>query len=115
MRRDRLYLLKPDFEDPAYPGKRFYCWHCALLEGILASFPGLADRFDVERVAWPRPREAVVEHVGEDHQSLPLLLLADDAPDRLATGAYRGLRFVAGKDPILRVLSERHGIPEPHP
>jgi hypothetical protein len=27
--RDRLLLLKPGFEDPAFPGQRFYCWHCA--------------------------------------------------------------------------------------
>ena len=38
MTRDTLFLLRPGFEDPAYPGQRFYCWHCALLEGVLASF-----------------------------------------------------------------------------
>ena len=25
MTRDRLFLLRPDFGDPAYPGRRFYC------------------------------------------------------------------------------------------
>jgi hypothetical protein len=48
--RDRLLLLKPGFEDPAFPGQRFYCWHCALIEGVLASFPELAARLDVERI-----------------------------------------------------------------
>jgi Protein of unknown function (DUF3088) len=115
MMRDRLFLLRPDFTDPAYPAKRFYCWHCALLEGVLASFPELAPRLDVERVAWPRPRKAVVDLVGEEHQSLPLLILADDAPDDLATGHYGRVRFVAGKDEISNVLSRRHGFPEPHP
>ena len=43
MTRDRLFLLRPGFEDPAYPGQRFYCWHCALIEGVLASFPALAE------------------------------------------------------------------------
>ena len=42
MTRDRLFLLQPGFEDPAYPGRCFYCWHCALIEGVLASFPLLA-------------------------------------------------------------------------
>ena len=37
MTRDRLFLLRPDFEDPDYLGQRFYCWHCALLEEVLAS------------------------------------------------------------------------------
>jgi len=27
MTRDRLLLLRPGFEDPAFPGQRFYCWH----------------------------------------------------------------------------------------
>jgi hypothetical protein len=115
MKRDRLFLLKPGFEDPAYPGQRFYCWHCALLEGVLASFPELAGKIDVERIAWPRPRQGVIALVGEAHQSLPLLVLADDAPDALASGSHDGRRFVADKDAILQVLSLRHGFPEPHP
>jgi hypothetical protein len=115
MTRDHLFLLKPDFEDPAYAGQRFYCWHCALLEGVLASFPLLQSKIDVERIAWSKPRHAIVDIVGEDNQSMPLLVLADDAPAELATGAFRGRKFVDGKDAILTVLSRRHGIPRPHP
>jgi hypothetical protein len=115
MTRDRLFLLRPDFEDTAYPGQRFYCWHCALLEGVLACFPSLRSQIDVERIAWPKPRQAVVEIVGEDNQSLPLLVLAADAPDELATRKYQGQRFVNDKDAILSVLSRRYGIPRPHP
>ena len=113
--RDRLFLLKPDFEDPAYPGERFYCWHCALLEGVLASFPALQSKINVERVAWPKPRQAVIDVVGSDNQSVPLLLLAPDAPAEFATEEYRGQRFVNDKDAILNLLSLRHGIPRPHP
>ncbi len=115
MTRDKLIILKPDFHDPAYPGKRFYCWHCALMEGVLASFPDLLDRLDVERIAWPRPRAEVVALIGAENQSLPVLVLADDAPADLATGSYEGRRFVAGKDAILAALSARLGIPLPHP
>jgi hypothetical protein len=115
MIRDRLFLLKPDFEDPSYPGERFYCWHCALIEGVLASFAHLQSKIDVERIAWRRPRQAIVDIVGEDNQSVPLLLLAADAADDLATGEFRGQRFIADKDAILAALSRRHGIPRPHP
>ncbi|GJD51138.1 hypothetical protein OPKNFCMD_3890 [Methylobacterium crusticola] len=114
MGRDRLFLLAPDFADPAYPGRRFYCWHCALLEGVLAG-AAPAQGLAVERLAWPRPRRALVALVGEAHESLPLLVLADDAPDGLATGAHGGVRFVDETSAILRVLSLRHGLPEPHP
>ena len=113
--RDRLFLLTPGFADPAFPGKRFYCWHCALLEGVLASFPQLAAAIDVERIAWPRPRREVVDLISLENQSLPVLVLGDDAEAGLETGRANGRRFVEGKDAILRALSVRHGIPEAHP
>ncbi|TYC63677.1 DUF3088 domain-containing protein [Rhodobacterales bacterium] len=99
---DRLYLLEPGFEDPAYPGKTFYCWHCALMEGILASFPDLAARLDVRRIAWARPRRELVELLGEDNQSLPVLVLSEGG-------------LINDKDAILAALTERHGFPHPHP
>jgi hypothetical protein len=115
MARDKLILLRADFEDPAYPSQRFYCWHCVLIEGLLATFPQLEASLDVERVAWPKPRKAVVALLGEGNQSLPVLILAEDAPPGLETDSWNGLRFVQGKDNILRALHLRHGIPIPHP
>ncbi|MDO8296506.1 MAG: DUF3088 domain-containing protein [Caulobacter sp.] len=115
MRRDRLIILKVDFEDPSYAGQRFYCWHCVLMEGVLASFPELKHLIDVERIAWPKPRKEVVDLIGLANQSLPVLILADDAPVGLETGEWNGRRFVEGKDAILKALSIRYGIPNPHP
>lgn len=115
MNRDRLFILRPGFEDPAYPQQVFYCWHCAILEGVLASFPELAQRLDVERIAWPRPRLPVIELAGEENQSLPLLVLAEGAISAHKTGTYRGHAFITEKDKILAALSERHGFPAPHP
>ncbi|MEQ8372972.1 MAG: DUF3088 domain-containing protein [Roseibium aggregatum] len=100
--KDTLYILAPGFEDPAYPGKAFYCWHCALMEGVLASFPELADRLDVRRIAWLKPRREVAELLGEDNQSLPVLVLSEGG-------------FINDKDEILAALTERHGFPHPHP
>jgi hypothetical protein len=115
MERDKLIIIKRDFADPAFPGTRFYCWHCALMEGVLASFPDLSDRIDVVRIDWAQPRREVIAAIGAANQSLPVLILADDADDRLATGTFEGRRFVQGKDAILAALSQRHGLPEPHP
>ena len=112
---DKLFLLRPDFEDPAYPGRRFYCWHCALLEGVLASFPKLARRLEVERIAWPKPRQPVVSIVGEDNQSVPLLVLAQGETSPHQSGVFQGRVFINDKDRILSALSERHGFPDPHP
>jgi len=115
MSRDRLFLVRPGFEDPAYPDKRFYCWHCALIEGVLASFPELAQRLDVERIAWPRPRRSVIALVGEKSQSVPLLVLAAGETSAHRTGVFDGRAFIADKDAILAALTERHGFPDPHP
>jgi hypothetical protein len=115
MARHTLFLLRPGFEDPAFPGRRFYCWHCALVEGVLASFPQLKGRIDVERIPWSRPRQAVIALVGEENQSLPLLVLAPDASSVHQTGRHHGRAFVADKDKILAALAERHGSPDPHP
>ena len=49
MTRDKLFL-RPDFLDPAFPGKWNYCWRCALIEGVLTSLPKLARNLDIERV-----------------------------------------------------------------
>lgn len=114
MTRDKLFLLQSGFEDPAYPGTVFYCWHCALIEGVLASFPKLAANIDVERVTW-RPRAAVVAVLGLKNQSLPVLVLADGSKGTPGAGMYKGRQFVSDKDGILAALSERHGIPFPHP
>lgn len=85
------------------------------MEGVLASFPDRLAGLDVQRIAWPRPRPEIVALLGEENQSLPVLVLADDAPDDLATGRFGALRFVNDKDAILHTLSVRYGIPVPHP
>ncbi|MGX9576531.1 DUF3088 domain-containing protein [Mesorhizobium sp. f-mel] len=115
MNRDMLLLLRPGFADPAYPGRQFFCWHCALLEGVLASFPDLAKRLDVQRIAWPRPRREAIQMAGEENQSLPLLVLAKGETSSHQTGTFNGRVYVSDKDKILTALSERHNFPEPHP
>ena len=59
MRGDRLFLLKPGFEDPEFPGCFFVCPHCNAIEGLLASFPGLATQIEVRRLVFARPRSGI--------------------------------------------------------
>jgi hypothetical protein len=115
MTKDKLFILEAGFSDPAYPDQRFYCWHCMLIEGLLASYPDLHSRIDVERIAWPKPRDEIVALIGTENQSVPVLILAEDAPSGIETGSFGRNRFVAGKHAILKVLAARHGIPDPHP
>jgi hypothetical protein len=115
MQRDILFLLKPGFSDPALPEQDFYCWHCALMEGVLASFPNLGVQLDVRRIAFPRPRVDVIALIGEASQSLPVLVLADDAPAGLAPPNPAGRRFINTPMDILDALHRRHGFPPAHP
>ncbi|MCG7349627.1 DUF3088 family protein [Sphingomonas sp. ACRSK] len=62
--RDRLILIDPASTDPAYPDAHYFCFDCIVIEGVLAAYPQLRERLDVEHVAWARPRERVVALVG---------------------------------------------------
>jgi hypothetical protein len=115
LQRDILFLLKPGFIDPALPGQDFYCWSCALMEGVLASFPSHKPNLDVRRIAFPWPRDEIIALIGAANQSLPVLILADDAPGDLPAQFHHGRRFVNDNMAILDVLHRRHGFPPPHP
>jgi hypothetical protein len=115
MTQDTLFLLTPGFKDPAYPGQEFYCWHCALIEGVLASFPSLGGDLKIERIAFARPRETVIQLAGEENQSLPLLVLYDGDRSPFETGTYQGRSLIADPHKILAALTERHGFPPLHP
>jgi len=113
--RDRLFLLDPLFDDPALPGRNFYCRDCITVDGLLANFPEQAATLEVIRIAFQRPRNAVIAAIGEANQNLPVLVFADDAPRELADGEHQGKRFVGDFKRLLHALHTRHGFPEPHP
>ena len=113
--RDRLYILDTRFDDPALAGRSFYCRDCITIDGLLAAFPGAAAALDIVRVAYPRPRAAVIDAIGEANQNLPVLLLGSEASADLADGWHDGVRFVGDFKKLLHALHVRHGFPEAHP
>ena len=112
MARDKLFLISPGFADPKHPGVSFACPYCNAIEGLLAAFPNLASKIDIERVDFTRPRRQVIAAVGEENQSLPLLILAENPPADASDRS--GTRFVNSTDRILELLTERHGFPRLH-
>ncbi|WP_034301670.1 DUF3088 domain-containing protein [Herbaspirillum sp. RV1423] len=117
MSRDLLLLLEPGFTDPAYPGERFICPDGAPIEGLLAGDPARADRLDIRRLPFARPRQAVVEALDADHQSLPVLILGDEQPlpnDAAEVQKLGDKRFVTDTRRILDLLAERHGFFKVH-
>ncbi|ESX82334.1 DUF3088 domain-containing protein [Mesorhizobium sp. M0142] len=112
MARDKLFLIQPGFSDPKHPGRTFVCPYCNQVEGMLAAFPDLAARLDVERVPFARPRDKVIDALGERHQSLPVLVIGGDPPTDLPTA--KGQAFADDTKCILALLAERHGFPHLH-
>ncbi len=94
--KDRLFILER--EKTGADGARFYCRDCVEVDGLLALYPELAERLDVVRVPWARPRTAVVEALGENNQNCPALAFAEGG-------------FVNTQDALLAALHERHGFP----
>lgn len=110
--RDKIFLIQPDFKDPKRPGLRFVCPYCNQIEGLLLTFPELAKRVDVERVPFLRPRLPVIAVLGEEHQSLPVMVFGNNPPAHAQEA--NGRRFTDDTRSILEQLALRHGFPHLH-
>ena len=113
--RADLFLLKPGFDDPAFPGTIYFDRYSALLEGVLRSYPHLEESITVHRIGFERPRVAVAALAGEQHQTLPRLVLPVGATTEQPGPIYAGRRSVAGAGAIIACLVELYGIAPPHP
>jgi len=110
---DRLFLLNPGWTDAQ--GGPWYCPAGAVVEGVLAFHPALRDQLEIAYLDHPRPRPPIIDQVGEDHQSCPILVLDGtfDWPEA-ATSAATGRRFLQD-EAIIPYLAARYGIARPHP
>lgn len=99
MTHDILYLLNPSFLSET--GVRQFCPDCMIVEGILATVPGVRQALEVRYVDFPRPRQAIVEAVGPEKQGCPLLVR--ETPD--------GLTVTEDMTEILTYLYRNHGVP----
>lgn len=109
--KDQLFLMKPGFKNAGLGP--FYCGDSAPVEGLLGFYPELRDKVDVTYIEFPRPRQAIIDLVGENHQSVPVIVLAEDAdvPDHVEVRSASGRRFIDDQKQIREYLSSRHGLP----
>lgn len=109
--KDKLFLMKPGFEiEQKGP---YYCSDSVSVEGLLGFFPELRQKVDVEYIAAPRPRAAVVELIGADHQSIPVLVLAVDRAVKdsaIAVSTAQGRSFIDNEAEIRKYLSTQYGV-----
>jgi hypothetical protein len=112
--RDTLFILRAPFEDHELEGT-WFCTSCATMEGALLANPHWARSIDVKRSAHPRPRHEIVTLLGEENQSMPVLVLADSSTPPADAKEFAGRYFLDEPKPITRYLAATYGGAGPHP
>jgi hypothetical protein len=109
--KDVLYLMKPGFMNAGLGP--FYCGDSVSIEGLLGFYPELREKVDVVYVDFPRPRQPLLDALGEDHQSVPVLVQAEDgsAPAAARFKTANGRRYIANEKSIREYLSTVHDLP----
>lgn len=112
MTRDTLFMLPPGFEDNE---RREYCPECIEMWGLLSWFPALKDSLEILYMPINKPRDAMVEILGEKNQNCPTLLLHADSPRYEGCGVmrYRGHDFINNARDIGKYYAYRYGTPWP--
>lgn len=107
--KDTLFLVEPDFlVDGAGP---FYCNDCVPVEGFLSLYPAVRDRVEVRHVKIERPRQEVVDLLGPERQSLPVIVLADTRSDAAAGVKHAGGHAYLDDEAEIRTyLSKTYGV-----
>lgn len=112
--RDTLFIIRAPFEDPALEGT-WFCTSCATMEGALLANPHWATHIDVRRSTYPRPRTEITSMIGEDNQSMPVLVLASSSTPPADAKEAEGVFFLDEPKPIARYLVAAYGGAGPHP
>ena len=112
MTKDKLFLLAPGFEDN---DRREYCPECAELWGLLSYFPAIKESADIDYQPIAKPRQSMVDLLGDKNQNCPTLLLDDASPRFEGCGIMRksGHYFINNARDIGVYYSKRFGTPHP--
>jgi glutaredoxin len=115
----KLFLIKADFTDPQADseGKRYFCPYCATVEGVLSYYPELKEKLDIQYVDFKRPRPAIIDLIGEENQSCPVLIIDEGnepVSENIKLKAANGKLFINETDDLFKYLSEAFGIGFPH-
>jgi hypothetical protein len=92
-----------------------YCSDSAPVEGVLSFFPQLRQLVDIHYLEFLRPREPLVKALGDQYQSLPVLILAADRKlidEELQPSNANGKWFFADQSSIRHYLSTQYDLPQ---
>lgn len=93
----------------------FYCGDSVSVEGLLGFFPELREKIDVHYINFVRPRQPLIDALGELNQSVPVLILGDEHvdPDELEHAGRAGpTRFFSDEKKIRQFLSSKFSLPQ---
>lgn len=114
----KLFLLKPDFTDDAngITGKRYYCPGCAMVKGMLGYYPQISENIEIQYVDFQRPRHDIIELIGQENQSCPVLILDENdlGLKPVYCQQFGEKYFINSPDLIVSYLAERFGTGIPH-
>lgn len=119
--KPRLFLLKPNFVDTKidHNGFAYYCPDCAMIEGVLAYYPQLKNDIEIIYVNFERPRQLIIDIIGEENQGCPLLIISDKSENNHFDTSYfkssGRFKFVSSVNFIAKYLSDKFGIGQLHP
>jgi hypothetical protein len=103
--------MKPGFTNAGMGP--FYCGDSVSVEGFLSFFPALRAKIEVAYVEFPRPRLPIADLLGEENQSIPVLVLdGEPSSDRVAVRRAKGISFITNERDIRRYLSATFELPE---
>lgn len=95
----------------AEDGALDYCPACAEMLGFLEYYPAFKPLMQVHFIDRERPRRELIELLGADNQSCPVLIL-DECPDELPPQVGilqgKGRLFIEGVPRIARYLASIH-------
>ena len=114
MAKHLLFLLTPGFYDEEEGP--FFCPHSAAMEGFLKYVPEIETHVEVKRIDFQRPRQDIVELLGEENQFTPVLILAknSDVSADAQVSEETGRAFILGETEITKFLSRTYNVLRPH-
>jgi len=108
--------LKPDFSDAKLQpeDRSYFCPSCAMVNGFLIYYPKVREQIEVIYVDFQRPRPALIDLLGSEKQSCPVLVL-DGPSDARGVQSANGQWFLNDPEALMNYIAKTYQCGYPHP
>lgn len=114
MKKYTLFLLKNGFLDNNYGP--FYCPDTAAVEGFLKFNPEIENQITVKRINFEKPRQEVIDLLGEENQGCPVLVIEGETKleTQVQVSEKTGKAFINDIESLCDVLAIEFNGTRPH-